>query len=60
MKKKEPLEVINFKVTPSDRKILEKKARLAFKGNLSAFLRAAGLTFKPVKKKSTAQKDYNR
>jgi len=48
--KKEKLQVINLKITSADRKAILAMAKRYAKGNLSAWLRAAGLEYIPSKK----------
>lgn len=49
--KKEKLPVINLKITSADRKAILANAKRYAKGNLSAWLRAAGLEYIPPKKR---------
>lgn len=56
--KVEKLEVINLKITKRDRKIIEALARKFAKGNLSAWLRCAGLEYIPSKPLDESQIVY--
>lgn len=49
--KKEKLDVINLKITRADRKAIQAMAKRYAKGNLSAWLRAAGLEYIPSRKR---------
>lgn len=44
------LKVINLKARPAERKLLLQKAKLYADGNLSLWLRTAGLKYTPLKK----------
>ena len=51
-KSKSTLVLINLKVSPTDKKRLSAAARKYAKGNLSAWLRHAGIALKPAQNKT--------
>lgn len=49
-KKTNQLSLLNLKVTEADRKIFAREANKYMKGNISAWLRLAGKSFRPDEK----------
>lgn len=49
-RQKSNLSLLNIKVSPEDRKLLVRAAKKHANGNISAWLRTAGMYFKPTKR----------